>query len=331
MNLNMNTTSACNDMLFASAKPAPLHKDKPVANVAPPASAAPPTTAAPGVVDAGPPAINRQFGPDDMQGLLEHWGQANSRYDLNADGTVDVDDLIAMIANWQAAPDNPPSTDPVMPSGDSTPVLSPAKIEPATGERTPSVDVVATSSPDSPVADTASEPITEPAPAPDPLDKLVGAWGQPATEYDFDGNGVIDADDLIHMILNWGSPTPPAATAASAAVPPTNIATDALTTEAASIDKPARHRTADDVAADRADKPRLHDRDRHGRALSPHALAKVTESLVDRLMSAGFTDRPPADLRDIVDSLKLTPGDTKSVMRSLRKAYPGGLGVNVRV
>jgi len=35
-----------------------------------------------------------------MAGLIEAWGQNNSTYDFNADGTVNVDDLLMVINNW---------------------------------------------------------------------------------------------------------------------------------------------------------------------------------------------------------------------------------------
>jgi hypothetical protein len=57
----------------------------------------------------------------------------------------------------------------------------------------------------------------------------------------------------------------------------------------------------------------------------------VSTSLVDRLMTAGFKDRPPANVREIVNSLNLSPRDTRSVLKNLKEAYPGGLGVNFRV
>jgi hypothetical protein len=290
-----------------------------------------------------------------MQGLMQAWGQSGSPYDLTGDGTVNIDDLIALIMNWQqpatsgaGAAAELASTEPP----DTTPTVSAAAVEAAEPRPTAtaidaaanavSVDSVdSASDPAAPVLSTGSNAIdasetgaTEQTGPGNPLDGLLGAWGQAGTPFDFDGNGVVDVDDLIHMILNWGSPpnAGPATVTAALAIDADEAEADSATAREkpaahnVAAEKPRRDRADFEAHAARPSKPRRHDG-----SLSPDALARVSTSLVDRLMTAGFKDRPPANVREIVNSLNLSPRDTRSVLKNLKEAYPGGLGVNFRV
>jgi hypothetical protein len=45
--------------------------------------------------------VRQTYGPDDLLELLAQWGQADSVWDLNNDGTVDGKDLALVIGNWE--------------------------------------------------------------------------------------------------------------------------------------------------------------------------------------------------------------------------------------
>lgn len=360
MNINCNAPS---DLLATTHKPAPGRKEaadlttgRSEAVVKQPSIDAASNEAA-AALPQGP------FGPGDMEGLMKSWGQANSQYDLDANGTVDVDDLIAMIMNWQEPAEPTPTPTPIptptlTPNADTVgldaavdvaievpvPETRPVDVDLGTlnavtgpGETKPPTPSPASGSVDANVASgpTCGEPLPPAANSGggSEIDNLMAAWGQRGSRYDLDGNGVVDVDDLINMILNWGSGP------ASPAAPPVDVAqalggnTDAseikpTTAQEVAIDKPGRFRSqleADSITHVKPHKPAPTP------SLSKEALSTVSTSLVDRLMSAGFTDRPPTNIRDIVDSLNLSPRDAKSVMRSLKHAYPDGLGVNLRV
>jgi hypothetical protein len=307
-----------------------------------------------------------------MQELLSNWGETHSGYDLDGNGTVNVDDLIGMILNWQQ-PAPAPETDPTqMLSADGVHAgpAAPAR----TGDSMDGLGVVNEDSPDPALIDgvdstelrptstttiehpevarsnplnSTDEPPATPVEGPydgGDLGQLVNEWGTTNSEYDLDGNGAVDVDDLINMIMNWGSSEPVANDPATRLADRTNTGASAnISLSPASakpndIEKPLLRDIDKPNLPRDIEKPRRHVLEKQGKpevsdsrpSLAASELRTVSGSLVDRLLAAGFTDRPPTNLGDIVDKLNLSPGDRSGVMQRLNNAYPNGLGVNMR-
>jgi hypothetical protein len=334
--------------------------------------AAPPQaglTAAPESHSSGP------YGEDDMQNLLNDWGKTDSAYDIDGNGMVNVDDLIAMIFNWQQ-PAPAPEADPAQTlsadgvhGGPATPTRTgdpmdalgimdedspdPALIDGVDSTELRPVSTTTTTTMEhpevalsSPLA-SADEPPATPIEGPyddGDLGQLMNEWGTTNSEYDLDGNGAVDVDDLINMIMNWGSPAPVAnepatrlADRASAGAN-ANISLSPAIAKPNDIEKPLLRDIDKPNLPTDIEKPRRHVVEKQGKpdasdtrpSLAASELRTVSGSLVDRLLAAGFTDRPPTNLGDIVDKLNLSPGNRSDVMQYLNNAYPNGLGVNVR-
>src|SRR5262249_4038027 len=60
-----------------------------------------PDNIAPGAADpaAVPPATDAAHDPATLNGFQKAWGTSNAAYDLNSDGTVNMDDLLQYLAN----------------------------------------------------------------------------------------------------------------------------------------------------------------------------------------------------------------------------------------
>jgi Ca2+-binding EF-hand superfamily protein len=109
-------------------------------------------------------------GPMTLEGLLEAWGETGSRYDLDQDGSVNMGDLLKMLAglsqrNADAAPDNgitvPADNGTTVPADNGTTV--PAD----NGDRAGG-----------------GEGFT--------VQGLVDAWGETGSRFDLDGNGTVN-------------------------------------------------------------------------------------------------------------------------------------------
>jgi Ca2+-binding EF-hand superfamily protein len=113
-----------------------------------------------------------------LDGLMQAWGSDDPQYDLNGDGTVDTSDLLSFLQQYGGqspeAGDGPGST---------------SNVDPATQTSN---------------ADPASNNLT--------LDGLMQAWGSDNAQYDLNGDGTVDVQDLLQML---SSLTPGETTAAS--------------------------------------------------------------------------------------------------------------------
>ncbi len=105
-----------------------------------------------------------------LQKLLADWGKKGSDYDLNGNGTVDVPDLLMMLARMRpgGSGDNPPSVQ---------------KLPPAVNPERP----------------------IEPEEPQSPLEQLLADWGKKGSDYDLNGNGTVDVPDLLMMLGRMGS------------------------------------------------------------------------------------------------------------------------------
>jgi hypothetical protein len=135
-----------------------------------------------------PPITSRQ--PLTVDGLLQEWGQRDSRYDFDRDGTVNMGDLLILLARQSEQTEEPAPPEPG---------LGPTEKEPDLG------------APGAPVAgtDAAAPPDTSLVPAPAPaaptVDGLLAAWGSADTTYDLDSSGTVDMADLLALLSRFAS------------------------------------------------------------------------------------------------------------------------------
>lgn len=252
-----------------------------------------PAAAAP----SAPPVPDRVSAPTDsvadptqqymsMKGLVDAWGQSDSPYDLNNDGTVNVDDLLMFIANYQQhintplpAPSNAPDTN----ADAAEPVVS--ALTPGT---VPAGNVVPDNvlTPETPVAgaDEAAGTVT--------LADIVANWGRRESEFDLNGDGVVNVDDLLQFIASMsysnGAPTE------------------------SSQDAPLSARLTN------ANQP----------TGSVRNIASLTNVLLERLEKAGFDKHPPSNIHDLVDRFEFLPHQKGAMLKLLAAKYPEGLGIN---
>lgn len=196
-------------------------------------------------------------------------------------------------------------------------------------------------------------PSTE-TPPPQPsnynLDDLIAAWGQESSAYDFDGNGTVGVPDLLHFINHYlkltESPAPDqtsapviatgsasvdstdAAQDPAAPVPPVITTNDALTRLGVTPDSPKSELGGLNGAAART---ALGVSDAPGKsaANSMGGLKSLTDALFTHLSSTGFANQPPTNIRELIDTLNLSPTQSDFMLKSMAEKYPDGLGVNV--
>jgi hypothetical protein len=228
----------------------------------------------------------QQRTPLTLQGLIDAWGQTNSPYDFTGDGNVNVDDLLFFINNWPQQP----------------PTIQPEDVNPANSIELAEPDETVIHTIDVPPPNTMQ--LAEPASDPDTkgaargkqdaltLKGLINAWGRAGdSPYDFNHDGAIDVDDLLHFINNWP--------------------------------QPANHMS---VAEDGPGTAMTQSSTNRQSLAGVNTLADL---LIDRLVAAGFDSQPPGNLRELVDSLQLSPRQTNRILDRLAKKYPHGLGVNM--
>lgn len=267
--------------------------------------------AASGPVQAPPPPPPPSPAPPSpqltLEGLMRSWGQSDSPYDFTGDGTVNVDDLLHFISNWPS-PEQTATASPVEPTvtavSDPAGDLAGAGLSPVANPEVPGANVAVVGvEPDAPADSTAvPPPPAEPAPQDPPaneftLPELIKAWGQRNSEYDLNGDGTVNVDDLLIWINKMQSNNNAAA-----------ANTGGLKGWSLSNEDPASPRAAD-------------------RSLA--GLTRLADTLADRLLAAGFQSQPPSNLHDILDKLDLSPRQSDFMIKQLNKRYPQGLGVNM--
>jgi hypothetical protein len=297
--LNGDGTVNVDDILFYIAAQTNGQPDEPVVD-----------NAATTIVTAGEPEVSAPAGdtsiPDQLSttdptagqpltldGFNEHWGQANSQYDLNADGTVDMDDMLAFIASQPTheAPEvSPPNLDR---PGDGLLAI--------TGGTEPTATEVATgitAAHETPVIVGNQDGVNQPQVS---LDGQLGAWGTNNSTFDLNGDGTVNMDDLLQYIGQSALPQ--------------NSGAESLR---AAFNGPAQLRATEAAG-----------RNQSGEQLQVRA-QKLVDSLISRLNETGFEDHPPTNIRDLVSRLDLHPSQMNFVMHKLGERYPMGLGVNLK-
>jgi Ca2+-binding EF-hand superfamily protein len=112
--------------------------------------------------------------PISQEGFNKVWGTDNADYDLNGDGTVDVQDLIQFINGGGTQTPEEPSQDPAQP------------LTLSTGTTLPSTAA-------------ADEPEGE-EPNAITIEGLFKAWGTDNADYDLNGDGRVNVEDLIQFL-----------------------------------------------------------------------------------------------------------------------------------
>jgi hypothetical protein len=257
-----------------------------------------------------------------VQGFHEHWGQSDSPYDLNGDGTVNIDDLLQYI-NSLVGPDDEPQ-------GTASNAIDAGDVEPAAP-----VEPIATAIPDDLLPTDPNAPTPEPQPP--TIQGFHEYWNQSNAQYDLNQDGTVNIDDLLQFInslvcVQCPEPTgipddhksqPSAGLTATSSTDAASIAAAAtdLDAEPASIEQPTPPSQVSlggprDTAL--ASAPSLTN------------VQKLVQTLISRLDENGFKDHPPTNIRELVSRLDLQPAQTDTVLRHLGEHYPQGLGVNVR-
>ena len=108
--------------------------------------------------------------PITLDDIMNAWGTASERYDLNGDGTVSIDDVFVWLGTL-AEPGQTGQTEPPIPPG------------PGQGND----------------GGTASEvtPIT--------IEDIMNAWGTASERYDLNGDGIVSIDDVFAFLGTMGS------------------------------------------------------------------------------------------------------------------------------
>ena len=133
--------------------------------------------------------------PLTLEGLLNAWGEENSQYDLTGDGRVDLDDLLTFLANDQGAdvgnhPAPPTEVSDIGIRSSKEPDSSTTGLESA-----PAGPSEALHASDEEMQTTIThDPLT--------LDGLLKAWGEENSQYDLNGDGTVDLNDLLTFLAN---------------------------------------------------------------------------------------------------------------------------------
>lgn len=227
-----------------------------------------------------------------IDGLKKAWGESDSIYDLNGDGTVNVSDLLKLLAEGgtMAHPDAPLTIDGLLQvwgqsnaaydlNADGTvnvtdllQMLAQLGEEPAPADAIAPAPLAATADPaDTPIAaSTLEKPISSTLPA-----------EKPATRIDITGKDPI-ADTTPLRPGNSGNPGIP-------------DPLDALTSY------PIR---------------------------SFGELRDIAHAIFQRLMGAGYELKPPANIHSVVNQLQLSRPQKQAIIERLAQQYPRGLGIN---
>ena len=255
------------------------------------------------MIECGPamPTVSSTYTSEDtltIDGLCAAWGQTKSPYDLTGNGIVDVDDLLAFINGLNA----PAANDQSQPTNAMTTAQPESSLTTAAPESTlttaaPAVALTAANPPVLTMNNTmTTAPGVEMPTPPLTLNGFEKTWGQADPNYDLNNDGTVNVDDLLAYIngLSNGPGAPEQA-----------IGPD--------------QSSGGQLIADKA----------HELKLARAGINTLADTLIDRLIGAGFDQQPPTNVRELVDKLQLSPRDSNHLFKKLGMKYPRGLGVNM--
>ena len=215
-----------------------------------------------------------QLMAESVDKLMAAWGTDDSTWDINSDGIVDGTDLGLLLGGEQSNPTIDEK------DKDVSDMSSPPK----------KVELEGTSA----HADS------------DPLQQLLQAWGSSDKEFDLNGDGIVDGEDLAQLLAQIGGDPQSDTTDSSQSGKPMAATGSEIPTSTASftpVDPGATSIAANQIAR------RIH----------------------DQFVSAGFTTQPPANVVELVNVLNLPPSLSSGVMKNLMSMYPGGLGLDATI
>ncbi|MHC4304467.1 MAG: hypothetical protein ACYSW2_08220 [Planctomycetota bacterium] len=133
-------------------------------------------SAKPAPLDLGEPIEKGADGKSPLEQLLADWGKADSPWDLNDDGTVDIRDFLKLLAQNGSGIDDPPiPTDQV---GDETETITENVADDvgSSGNKTP-------------------------------LEQLLADWGKTDSPWDLNDDGTVDIRDFLKLLAQNGGGT----------------------------------------------------------------------------------------------------------------------------
>ncbi len=129
-----------------------------------------------------------------VEGLMARWGAADTAYDLDKSGSVDMKDLVMLLSKQDEAKQGP-----VMLPG--KPMIAPETASPELG--------VTEAMPLSTTAPTAGVEGTDPGTTATPsMTDFMKAWGTDDPAFDLDGDGTVGMNDLLTMLAQGGTDAP---------------------------------------------------------------------------------------------------------------------------
>ncbi len=163
---------------------------------------APATQGAAGLQPATEPQIDQ---PDPLKALLADWGKSGSAWDLDADGTVGIKDMLALLQQMSGQAPQPLPVPLPLPNPQPAPT------------------------PHAEPADSIAELPDEP---PDALTALKADWGKSGSAWDLNGDGTVNIQDMLALLERMSTKK-----VVASGVEPSVTATPAATTDA--VETPA--------------------------------------------------------------------------------------------
>ncbi len=190
------------------SRPAPVHLERLARPIAPAPEALPERPAA--GTGTTPPA-------SPIEALLADWGRADSPHDLVGNGTVDVNDLLTLLARLSNPIEQPSTGSGIEPAVSDTPaevtekMPTPQAVLDAWGTRDPATDMNGDGTVNvndllSLLSKMSDGHSVQESPAPSPVEQLLAAWGSSDPAHDLDGDGTVGVNDLLSLLA--GLPTP---------------------------------------------------------------------------------------------------------------------------
>ncbi len=180
-----------------------------------------------------------------VAGLLAEWGQSCPRYDLSGDGTVDIRDLLALLADLgDDAFSVPPDVGEV---GDQPVSAAPVPPPDVHMFRSPfAMAIVAVDD-----ADLASDPRIGDRHSSSPVDELFAEWGRSCPRHDLNADGTVDIRDLLIALNDMGyEPVPPAVPGIPGDVDDVPLAAPPAVPQTGGEDDPANRSAVDDLLSE---------------------------------------------------------------------------------
>lgn len=175
------------------------------------------------------------------------------------------------------------------------------------------------------------------AEAPLTIDGLLQVWGQSNAAYDLNADGIVNVSDLLQLLAQQGDEIAHGHSHQSAPTSEAAVLGGAAPVESP-LEKPASNPLPEDNPAagieNTGKDPKVSDAQNPPVATSLHPFRSISElrdiaqAIFQRLLSAGYELKPPANIHSVVDQLQLSRSQKQAIIERLAERYPRGLGVN---